>query len=74
MKSLFVLGTLLTVVGIGILIFEGISYTRDETVLDVGPVEAQVEERETIEFSPLVGGAVTLVGVGLLIFARQRKV
>jgi len=71
MKVAFTTGVILTVLGIGILVFEGISYTKDETVLDVGPVEAQVEQQRTIELSPIVGGVVTLAGLGFLVFSMK---
>lgn len=72
MKGLLITGILLTVLGAGLLVFEGISYTQEETLLDVGPLEAEVEQQETIPFSPILGGVVCVIGVGLIIYARKQ--
>jgi hypothetical protein len=72
MRAWFVTGIILTVLGAGILVFEGISYTDNETVLDVGPVEAEVQQEKTIDLPPVVGGAATLAGLGLLVFSVRQ--
>lgn len=66
-----IVGVLLIVLGIVALVWGGISYTRDRTVLDVGPIEAQVEERETIPLPPVLGGIALVAGV-LLLFVPAR--
>jgi hypothetical protein len=62
---------LLIAFGIFALVARGISWTDRETVVDIGPVEAQVEERETIPLSPIVGIA-SLVGGIVLVVAGVR--
>ena len=41
--------------GIFALVMGGIRYTDRDKVLDIGPMEAQSEQRETIPLSPIVG-------------------
>ena len=48
MKTTTVAGVILVVIGIIALIYGGISYTTEEKVLDLGPLEATAERRETI--------------------------
>jgi hypothetical protein len=50
----------------------GISYTREEKVLDVGPIEATAERRETIPVTPLAGGLALAGGIVLLVAGRKR--
>ncbi len=69
MKSLAIV---LIAVGILALAYKGISYTRERTVLDVGPFEAKVDERKTIPLSPLVGVLALAGGVVILIASRRR--
>ena len=66
-----VIGAVLIVVGLIGLILGGVSYTRREKVIDIGPIEATAERRETLPISPIVG-AVALVG-GILLVAAGRK-
>ena len=69
-----VVGVLLIVFGLVALIYQGITYTTRETVLDVGPLHATAERKKTLPLSPVVGVVSLVGGVALLIFsARQRK-
>jgi hypothetical protein len=68
-----IIGILLIVVGIIALAYGGISYTRREKVLDIGPIEATAERRETIPLPPLLGGLALAGGIVLLIAGTRRK-
>ena len=73
MKSVPVPGIVLAVVGALILVYQGINYTRQKTVLDVGPIHATVDEREHIPLSPIIGGLALASGVILIaVGAKQR--
>jgi uncharacterized membrane protein HdeD (DUF308 family) len=65
-------GILLIVLGVTALAYGGISYTREEKVLDIGPLEATAERRETIPLPPVLG-ALALVGGVVLMVAASRK-
>lgn len=67
-----IVGILLIVLGIVALIWGGISYTREETLVDIGPIEATAETRETIPLPPVLGGLALIGGIALLI-AGSRK-
>jgi len=62
-----IIGILLIVGGLVGLILGGISWTREEKVLDIGPFEATTRERETIPIPPIVGGLLLAGGVVLLV-------
>ena len=66
-------GVLLIVLGIVALIYGGISYTNRETVLDIGPLEATTETRETIPLPPILGALALLGGVALMIAGSRRR-
>lgn len=70
MKTL--LGTILIVVGLIGLIWGGLSYTREEKILDVGPIEATAERRERIPIGPVVGGIALVAGIVVLVAGRKR--
>lgn len=67
MKTRQVIAVLLIVFGIVSLLWGGISWTREETVLDLGPIEATTRERETIPLPPIIGGLMLAGGVVLLL-------
>jgi drug/metabolite transporter (DMT)-like permease len=71
-KTKQVLGILLIVAGLISLIWGGVSWTREETVLDLGPIEATRRERETIPVPPIVGGLLLVGGVLLLVWRPRR--
>jgi hypothetical protein len=64
-------GVILVVLGIAALVWGGFTYTQRETVADLGPVEATVDQRERIPISPLVGGAALAAGIVILAVSRR---
>jgi hypothetical protein len=68
------IGILLIAFGLFALVSGGISFTDRDTVADIGPIDVQTEERETIPFSPIVGIASIAAGVALVVVgARSRS-
>ena len=56
MKTTTILGIALILLGVVAFAYEGISYTTRENVIDLGPLQATVDKKETIPLPPLVGG------------------
>jgi len=71
MKLTTILGIILIVLGAIGLAYGGITYTSEEQVVDVGPLEASVEEKETIPLPPVAGGVAVLAGVVFLVVGRK---
>ena len=67
-----VIGLVLVIVGLVSLLWGGISWTRERTVVDIGPIEARTEERETIPLPPILGGLALAAGA-VLLFVRERS-
>jgi uncharacterized membrane protein HdeD (DUF308 family) len=72
MKSASVAGILLIVLGVIALAYQGISYTTQKKVLDIGPIQATKEEHKTIPLPPIIG-AVALIGGVVLLFAGGKN-
>ncbi|MGH7502174.1 MAG: hypothetical protein ACREL7_10500 [Longimicrobiales bacterium] len=66
-----VLGIVLIVLGAIGLAIKGFSYTREETVVDVGPIEATAETQETVPIPVWVSGIVLAAGVVLLVTSKR---
>ena len=63
----------LIVIGVIALAYGGISYTREKKVIDIGPIEATAETRETIPLPPLVGVAAIVGGIALLVVSGRKR-
>ena len=72
MKTTTILGIALIVLGVVAFAYEGISYTTRENVIDLGPLQATVDKKETIPLPPLVGGLAVVGGIALLIVGLRR--
>lgn len=72
MKAATIIGIILVVVGIVALVYQGITYTSEQTVLELGPLDVQAEESRTIPLPPILG-VLALVGGVVLIVAGSRK-
>jgi hypothetical protein len=68
-----VVGVILIVLGVIALAYGGISYTREEKVLDIGPIEATATRRETIPLPPLLGGLALAGGIVLMIAGSRKR-
>ena len=66
------IGFVLVVLGILALVYGGISYNRQRTIIDVGPFKATATEQKNIPLSPIVGGIALLGGIILLVVPRKR--
>jgi uncharacterized membrane protein HdeD (DUF308 family) len=72
MKTTTILGIALILLGVVAFAYEGISYTTRENVIDLGPLQATVDKKETIPLPPLVGGLAVVSGIALLIVGIRR--
>ncbi len=68
-----IVGIALIVLGLLGFFVTGISYTTEENVADVGPVEVEKEEERTIPITPLAAGGAVVLGIGLLVVDRRRE-
>jgi len=71
-KSSTILGIVLIVLGVFALAYQGITYTKREKVLDVGPIHATKDTTKTIPLPPILGG-LALVGGIVLLAAGSKK-
>lgn len=73
-RPLVIMGIVLLALGLVSLAYQGITYTKSEKVLEVGPITATKETQRTIPLPPVLGGAAVLGGIVLLVAgSRSRK-
>jgi uncharacterized membrane protein YidH (DUF202 family) len=68
-----ILGLALVILGVLALVYGGISYSRQRTVIDVGSFKATATEQKNIPVSPIVGGIALVVGIAILANPRRRS-
>ena len=73
MKPIMLGGILLVILGVLALAYQGINYTRQETVLDVGPIHATAEKHERIALPPILGGLMLVGGIVMLVTGSRQK-
>jgi drug/metabolite transporter (DMT)-like permease len=73
MKPIIWVGILLIVLGALVLAYQGINYTRQKKVLDVGSVHLATETHERIPLPPILGGLALAGGVVLLVMGARNK-
>jgi hypothetical protein len=73
MKPMTLVGTALIVLGLVALVYQGITYTTRETVLDIGPLHATADRQKTLPLSPVLGIAALAGGVALLIAGARTR-
>jgi hypothetical protein len=70
MRPATLAGLVLLAVG-GFILFQGLSYTADRSVIKVGEFEASLEERRAVP--AWAGGVVAAVGLVLLVAGSRRR-
>jgi len=73
MKRILVIGIALLAVGIAMLAYKGISFTRQEQVAQVGPLRVTKEERQSLPLSPVAGAAAVGLGAILIVVGVRRN-
>ena len=72
MKPATIVGIILIVIGIVALVYQGITYTTNEKVVDLGPLKVEAKRERTIPLPPVVG-VIALVGGIVLVAVSGRK-
>lgn len=68
-----ILGLALVVLGVVTLVYGGISYNKQTTILDMGGLKATATEHKTIPIAPVVGAIALIGGLALLVGPRLRR-
>jgi uncharacterized membrane protein HdeD (DUF308 family) len=71
MSGRTILGIALVVLGLFALAYQGLTYTTQKKVVDIGPIQATKEEHQTISLPPILG-ALALVG-GIVVVISDRR-
>jgi uncharacterized membrane protein HdeD (DUF308 family) len=73
MRQLSVVGVVLIALGLVALVYQGITYTSRETVIDIGPLHATADREKTLPLPPVFGVAAVAGGVVLLVAGVRER-
>jgi len=72
MKPAVIIGIILIVLGVVALVYQGITYTSQEKVVDLGPLKVEAKKEKTIPLPPLLGALLLVGGVVLVAVSARR--
>lgn len=70
--AIVITGAVVTLLGVLGLFMGGVPYDSQETVLDVGPLEAQVETERRWEIPPVAAAVLLVGGIGIMAYGATR--
>jgi len=69
---LMLIGIALIALALIAFVYQGITYTTREKVVDLGPLKFTAQKEKTIPLPPILGGLALAGGVVLLVVAARR--
>jgi hypothetical protein len=72
MKTYTLTGIILIAVGIIAFVYQGITYTTREKVVDLGPVQVTAEKTRTLPLPPIVGAIALVGGIVMLVIGSKK--
>ena len=73
MKPATIVGILLIIVGVIGFAMGGISFTHEKKDVDLGPVQIQHKQKDTLPISPILSAIALVGGIGLVIAGSRSR-
>jgi len=73
MKAPTVIGLVLIVIGIIGFAVGGVSFTHEKKAVDLGPVQIDKKEKESIPIPPILSAVALVGGIGLVIVGARSR-
>jgi uncharacterized membrane protein YidH (DUF202 family) len=67
------MGIILIILGILALVYQGVRYTTQEKLVDIGPLKVTTTEKKNIPLPPIVGGIALVAGIALVLADRKKN-
>ena len=72
MKPKIIIAIILIALGIAAFVYQGITYTTREKVIDLGPLKVTAEKTKTLPLPPIVGAIALVGGVVVLVMGSKK--
>ena len=73
MKPTMIIGIVLIVLGVAGLVFQGITYTTREKVVDLPGLQVTAEKEKTIPIPAIAGGLALAGGIAAVVIASRKS-
>jgi hypothetical protein len=73
MRPKTIIAIILIILGIAAFVYQGITYTTREKVVDVGPIQMTTEKTKTIPLPPILGAIALVGGIVLLVVGGKES-
>lgn len=73
MRSHALIAIILIALGIVAFAYQGITYTTQEKVVDLGPLQMTAEKTRTLPLPPIVGAIALVGGISLLVAGKKNS-
>ena len=67
------IGIALIALGLIAFVYQGITYTSSEKVVDLGPLKITAQKEKTIPLPPILGGLALAGGIVLVVVAARKS-
>lgn len=67
------IGVILIIIGLAMIIFNEVDFTKKEKVADIGPLEVNKNETHHIRWPDYAGIVVIIAGIAVLVVPRMKK-
>ena len=68
------IGTVLSIIGLLMIIYTGFNYVTTEKVVDLGPIKINAEKNHPVQWSPIVGIVLLVGGIVIVLSNKKAKV
>lgn len=68
-----VVGIILIIAGILMLVFRGFSFTKEEKLVDVGPLEINKKDKKSVGWPVYAGGVALVAGIIMVVADRKQS-
>ena len=65
-------GVILIVAGIVMLIFRSFTYTKEQKVVDLGPLQISEKQKETINWPIYAGAVAVIAGIAVVLIDKKK--
>jgi hypothetical protein len=72
-KPTVLFGIVLIIVGVVVFAYQGIAYTTRENLVELGPVQANVETKKTMALPPILGACILAGGIVMVVAGTKKS-
>lgn len=73
MKPIAIIGVLLVIAGIAALVLGEVSFTRHETVVQIGDAKIEAQSKDTFPIPPIASIAAIAAGIVLVVVGYRKR-